>query len=282
MLVIPSNIAADIIEQARQQTPVECCGLLAGIDGVVSRSYRLTNVDASPEHFSLDPKEQFAAVKDIRREDIVIQKGIIFKIIENLAGSLKDIEAKHVEETLALYDRQVGKQIHLPYGIIAEREYHAIRIYIGSGEEKTGEGISGSPDPLKIEIPGSLFLPQYHKYLKTGIIRYEKDKPIPENTCTKWFDYDKIENAVELRARKEGDYILINSEGGRKKLKDYFIDRKVPKSERGNRLLVCDGSHVMWILGDGERISEKYKINPNTKKILWMNLVDAEEKENGR
>jgi [CysO sulfur-carrier protein]-S-L-cysteine hydrolase len=66
MIVLPPHIVSDIIAHAREDAPVEACGLLGGVDGVVKRVYRLTNCDASPEHFSLDPKEQFAAAKDLR------------------------------------------------------------------------------------------------------------------------------------------------------------------------------------------------------------------------
>lgn len=50
--------------------PNESCGLLAGkVEGeikAVEKVYLLTNIDASNEHFSMDPKEQLAAVKDAR------------------------------------------------------------------------------------------------------------------------------------------------------------------------------------------------------------------------
>lgn len=50
--------------------PNESCGLLAGTEEdeeiTVTKVYLLTNVDASREHFSMDPKEQFEAVKDMR------------------------------------------------------------------------------------------------------------------------------------------------------------------------------------------------------------------------
>jgi tRNA(Ile)-lysidine synthase len=88
----------------------------------------------------------------------------------------------------------------------------------------------------------------------------------------KWFDYDKIENTLKLRTRKAGDYLQINSQGGRKKLKEYFIDSKIPKEERDQILLLVDGSHVVWIIGHGNRISEKYKIKDQTKKILSIKL----------
>ena len=59
-----------IVAHAKSELPNEACGLIAGrVDGevkVVEKVYFLTNVDRSNEHFSLDPKEQLAAVKDMR------------------------------------------------------------------------------------------------------------------------------------------------------------------------------------------------------------------------
>lgn len=64
-----------IVEHAKSELPNEACGLIAGrIDGevkVVEKVYFLTNVDRSNEHFSLDPKEQLAAVKDMRANGFV-------------------------------------------------------------------------------------------------------------------------------------------------------------------------------------------------------------------
>lgn len=71
MLVINCRHCREMTEQAIAALPKEACGLIAGLeqDGkrTVSKIYPLTNLDDSPEHFSMDPKEQFAAVKDMRR-----------------------------------------------------------------------------------------------------------------------------------------------------------------------------------------------------------------------
>lgn len=59
-----------ILAHARECVPEEACGLIAGIiengDKIIEKVYILTNIDHSNEHFSLDPKEQLAAVKDMR------------------------------------------------------------------------------------------------------------------------------------------------------------------------------------------------------------------------
>ncbi|MCH3953771.1 MAG: M67 family metallopeptidase [Eubacterium sp.] len=60
-----------ILEHARKEKPDEACGLIGGIDHEdgsreIQKVYLLTNLDHSNEHFSLDPKEQLKAVKDMR------------------------------------------------------------------------------------------------------------------------------------------------------------------------------------------------------------------------
>ena len=64
-----------IVAHAISQLPNEACGLIAGsFDGdnkIIEKVYLLTNTDHSPEHFSLDPKEQLTAVKDMRQNGLV-------------------------------------------------------------------------------------------------------------------------------------------------------------------------------------------------------------------
>ena len=216
-------------------------------------------------------------VEELRKEDIVIQKGIIMKILEELSGSRKDLELIHVQAVLSLYDKQVGKLVNLPYGICAVRKYHSICLSCDNMMDEY-DRIEPS-ESVRINIPGKTYLKNNKRILETEIIKYEKSKSFPKNSCTKWFDYDKIENTVELRTRREGDYLQINAQGGCKKLKDYLIDVKIPVRERDFLSLIADGSHIMWILGTGERMSEKYKVLDDTQNILVMNIIDAEEDE---
>lgn len=71
MIYIKKKEYGKIVEQARKEFPNECCGFLAGNnsgeDLYIKTAYPLTNIDASSEHFSMDPKEQFKAVKTIRK-----------------------------------------------------------------------------------------------------------------------------------------------------------------------------------------------------------------------
>ena len=64
-----------MLAHATRELPDEACGLIAGevqgMDKIVRKVYLLTNIDHSNEHFSLDPKEQLAAVKDMRANGLV-------------------------------------------------------------------------------------------------------------------------------------------------------------------------------------------------------------------
>jgi len=70
MLKIPKNIHSDLFAHAQEGFPLEVCGILGGTGDTVSACYRMTNTDASNEHFMMDPKEQFSVVKDLRAKGI--------------------------------------------------------------------------------------------------------------------------------------------------------------------------------------------------------------------
>ena len=74
-----------------------------------------------------------------------------------------------MEAVLALADKQVGREIHLPCKIKASREYGCIRISRGLKSESAGEW----------------------EFIQ-DIFPYDPSEKIPENRYTKWFDYDKI------------------------------------------------------------------------------------------
>ena len=211
-------------------------------------------------------------VKALLKEAAIIQKGLIRHIIEKMTGRLRDLEAKHIDAVLALCGRQVGKLVQLPYGIVAEREYDNILLRHKSSRSRENSLV----EPVTVKIPGTTRITGRDLIVITELFEYKKDMQIPKNSCIKWFDYDKIKNAVEIRSRREGDYLCINSSGGIKKLKDYFIDVKIPKSLRDNQLLVTDGSHVIWIPEAGSRISEYYKVDKSTRNILLMKLINME------
>ncbi len=74
-VTINKNDYERILAHAKENLPEEACGLIAGIDradGVreIKKVYLLTNIDHTNEHFSIDPKDQLASIKDMRAEGL--------------------------------------------------------------------------------------------------------------------------------------------------------------------------------------------------------------------
>ena len=72
MIIVTSKQFNEIIKHSERDLPNEACGLLGGIiddsnNKIIKKVYLLENIDKSPEHFSMDIKEQFQVISDIRK-----------------------------------------------------------------------------------------------------------------------------------------------------------------------------------------------------------------------
>lgn len=71
-MIIPKHIIDELIEQAKKDAPNESCGYLLGTGNIVTQNYPMENIDHSPEHFSFEPREQFAALRYARQHNLQI------------------------------------------------------------------------------------------------------------------------------------------------------------------------------------------------------------------
>ena len=75
MIKLQKDDFKKMLHHAIAELPNEACGMIAGVkdgsDKVIKKVYLLTNTDHSNEHFSLDPREQLAAVKDMRANGFI-------------------------------------------------------------------------------------------------------------------------------------------------------------------------------------------------------------------
>lgn len=212
-----------------------------------------------------EEKESHIA-EELRKQPELIQRRIFLEEMKRIAGVEKDFTRIHGEDVVKLWNRQVGKKICLPYQLLAERTYEGIRIVPNCIKEKDiSENLSEKE--MSICVPGVTYVGEY---VVSCEIVSSKTCRIVEKTYTKWLDYDKICDSLSFRHRKTGDRIRIHPSGGGKKLKDYFIDRKIPRQLRDKLWLLADGSEIMWIIGD--RISERYKVSDTTCNILRIEI----------
>ncbi len=71
-LQIEEKILTAMLAHGRREEPNEACGYLATKDGVVGHHFELTNIDAAPDHYTMDPAEQFAAIRRMREEGLQV------------------------------------------------------------------------------------------------------------------------------------------------------------------------------------------------------------------
>lgn len=73
MFRINRSVIQAIIAHAGKGLPNEVCGYLASVNEIVTSHYELTNIDQAADHFSMEPREQFAAVKEMRNRGQVLR-----------------------------------------------------------------------------------------------------------------------------------------------------------------------------------------------------------------
>lgn len=202
------------------------------------------------------------------KEDVYLQGQLLLLCLEEISSGRKDITSTHLAGIQEIIKKDGSKELFLPYGIVVLKEYNRVILRKETGADSK-EKIADKREEYLLSKAGMIRIPSLGT-VEFSVFPCEKTENIPQKTYTKWFDYDKIEQSVLFRKRKPGDYLTINSQMGRKSLQDYFVNEKIPKSERDLIYVLADASHIMWV--PGHRISEYYKVTENTKRILQVKV----------
>ncbi len=220
----------------------------------------------------------------------ILKTYIIRRMVLNAAGKAKDITERHIRAVMKLTGPGGGHSVNLPYGLQAVRGYETLKIVQGQerrsavessdpGQKWKNEGSFEKEIRLRTDLDETFRVGPAS--IRLHAIPRKKEPEIPKNQYTKWFDYDKINVGLSIRYRKNGDYLTLSG-GGKKKLRRFMIDEKIPEDERDRIPVLADGDHVLWVVG--YRISDYYKITDETEHILEaeVNLPDGgEQPENG-
>ena len=204
----------------------------------------------------------------------LIQKRVLFAVAKEFSPTGKDISQIHVNDMMTLLEKKENRSIRLPFGIVVSRRYEEIVFDVSEEDLKEQstlmEIVSCDSKEWELALPGIGRL-EFRKFL------FPEGAEIPNHLYTKWFDCDKIEQSIQIRYRREGDYLCIRDAKGElkhKTLKQYLIDEKIPKQERDKMPVLADGDHILWIIG--KRISEFFKVTENTKTILEVKLINSD------
>lgn len=167
---------------------------------------------------------------------------ILFKVFKRI-GITRDIERKHIEAIKELATKgENGKRIYLPFEAIAIKEYDYLTIYNRHVEEVTFS------EPFKC---GEFEVPSFGKV----IVRRVKDFTPKEGVL--YLDYRKVPKTASWRFREDGD-VFEKFGGGKKKLKSFLIDKKIPQRKRNFLPVLADGNEIYAIAG--VEISEKVRV----------------------
>ncbi|MBE6008675.1 MAG: tRNA lysidine(34) synthetase TilS [Lachnospiraceae bacterium] len=199
-------------------------------------------------------------IDKLKKYHRVIAKRVIIKALTAVSGAQKDIYSKNVDDIYSLMDKGTGKSVDLPYDIKAETVYDTLKIGIAVNKEKKDICYS-------LEEGKTVYVPEMGQYVLVSS-KEEKNSIKGVNVCTKSFNCAKIKDSLILRNRKTGDIVRLYPAGGSKKLKDFFIDKKIPREKRDELLVFASGNEVLWI--PDIWYSKYHGLGEDTENVLYI------------
>ncbi|MGM8366123.1 tRNA lysidine(34) synthetase TilS [Virgibacillus sp. W0181] len=162
---------------------------------------------------------------------------ILNYLYNELPGKLSYI---HEEIFFTLLEtEESNRKLDFPHQLTIEKVYDQIFCYFPTQDRMS------TSFKEEVHIPGDILLPDGLKFCAVYT-----DQPEEENKNTYVCSANAITLPLIVRTRRDGDRMRLRGLNGRKKLKDLFIDRKIPRNERDRQLLVTDSNgEILWAIG---------------------------------
>lgn len=213
------------------------------------------------------------------RQHGAIQGRVIRQAVARLKdGEVKDIESEHIRSVLAMARRGAsGASLDLPDGITAEYEYGKLRLRIGSKRAAPAPGRPFVPERV-LAVPGVTRVPELGCEIEARVLDVGELPPPSPGTrrCNtgcqacfeEYLDFHAVRGPLVVRTRRHGDRFRPLGMNGTKKLKDFFIDLKIPRGRRDVIPLIVTGDEIVWVIG--YRISDSFKVTKATRRVLHL------------
>jgi len=222
-----------------------------------------------------DDGEISIPLTDFLQQHQAVQARIVKFLLEGMTASQNGIGYSHIGAVLDLCSKKDirCRTLDLPLGIVVEKTADILKIGKMSGQRSFHSASRVETDSFEeeVNIPSTINLPGIKRNVRVEMIEGPAASEVKSHPETAFMDYDCIQPPLFIRNWHHGDRIDLLGLGGRKKLKKYFIDRKIPSALRGGIPLLVDAQSVIWIAG--ERISQRVRITEKTKKVLKIELV---------
>ncbi len=224
------------------------------LDAVITNLWPLLIIER--DDFIILKKERFNILP------LALKRHLLRTVIENLLGTLKDIETGHIEVILEAMEKPAGRRIELPSGLILSIEYERFVLGIMNVNTCPYPAIRVEQD---IQVPG---ITAVLGWLINAEIMEPDSIAREENPLVACFDLDKTGLELKIGHRKPGDRFQPLGMTRMKKLNEFMIDEKVPRHWRQRIPIVFSPEHILWLVG--YRIDDRAKITKKTKKVLRL------------
>ncbi len=205
-------------------------------------------------------------------EEDLIRQRVFHRALGEALGGLRDVTRQHVDALVDLSRMDNGRRITLPGGKMAVREEGAVVFRKSPGPDAEDVHFA---EEIRIDHDGVYETPfGIRLTVRFGVF---EGGNIEKKKYTKLLAYDTMTPYLTLRTRRAGDWLAVNASGGRKKLKEYLIEEKVPRDQRDQIPLIAQGSHVLWVVGG--RISEGARVREGLHyaEITVQNLTESRD-----
>lgn len=197
---------------------------------------------AFEELFHQDKNQLACSIAGLKAQPPALQRRILRLAYQQLAGNLDGLGREHIEAVLRLPDSpHPNARLALPQNISALRAYD--QLLFRSARQDTPD----APAELVINAPGQYCLPGGGiLIIETASAAVDFNNLPADSAC---FDLDRTPFPWLVRTFQPGDRMAPFGLGGSKKVKDIFIDRKIPLAERRLIPLIFSGEDLIWIAG---------------------------------
>jgi tRNA(Ile)-lysidine synthase len=194
-----------------------------------------------------------------------LQRQLLRVSIESLLGSLKDIEAGHIEDIIEALAKPAGKVIDMPFGINFTIEYDR---YVLSPDSLSLCPFPTLEGEVTLKIPGNTVFSDWEVNADVSLSSGVKVKGKEADDFIAFFDFESIGKKLAVRRRLPGDRFQPLGMAQSKKLNVFMIDARIPQAWRRRIPIVCSGDKILWVVGF--RIDEHFKVRPDTNKVLRL------------
>jgi tRNA(Ile)-lysidine synthase len=199
------------------------------------------------------------------REPKALQRRVLRLWIEQTRGHLRGLDFVHVEELLRLIESMTPQgRISIPGGWEFVREYEALRL------AKRAPGFKRLCYSYDLSIGQDLRIPEAGVQLLSERVEAPAG-PWPAEPTEAVFDIGVLTESLLVRNFRRGDRIRALGMTGHKKVKDLYIDNKIPLSVRAKLPLLAMGREILWIPGYAR--SELGRVSEKTQSLLRIRLV---------